>query len=166
MTGRMISKYRGECSACGGSWDVGAMIFFVEGDWKHWYCSESCARSVSVPVDAQTPQTVTYSTPQANIAVNAKESPPKGYYDAYKEGLVDRNRAIAHAHDENMAANERLVESLDGVSVNISGMEDAYLRLVQAIDLQTAVCDDLRAELAKIAKCMQDDYLARRGVQV
>ena len=137
MTGRMVSKYNGDCANCGGHWSAGDMIFFVEGDWKHYYCSESCARSVSVPVDAQTPSNPTYTAPTADIAVNAQET---------------RSRAIHEAHVENMEANTQLC--------------CAYDRLVTAIDLQTAVCDDLRAELAKIAKCMQDDYLARRGVKV
>lgn len=133
MVGRMKSNRPGQCPVCGSPWYEGSAIAYNEGR-QGFYCSDECAilalERVPVRVDAQTPQTVTYTTPRANIAVNE---------------ATERSRAIHEAHMENMAANERLV---------------------QAIDLQTAVCDDLRAELAKIALELKDARMEGHGIQL
>ncbi len=162
------------------------MIYYNQGR-VGYYCSESCAASVVVPVDAQTVPRIDYSTPQANIAVNAKET----LYTRRPEGSGEPHMTWEEAHSENMEANAHLVQQLtqlaveiyDGritrstanqalvnetrmMSIELQQIPKAVERLVQAIDLQTAVCDDLRAELAKIAKCMQDERLERHGVKL
>ena len=75
MTGRMVSKYPGECPECGGPWRAGDMIFYNEGVKGLYYdavcCAESATRRVVVPIDAQTPVKTTITYPQPNIAVNA-----------------------------------------------------------------------------------------------
>jgi hypothetical protein len=104
LTGRMVSKFPGKCLECGGVWKVNDMIFYNEGK-VGYFCSEPCAVSyaqwlagrVESPVDAQTAPQVTYTTPQANIAVNE---------------AVERSRAIHEAHMENMAANAELVRTI------------------------------------------------------
>ena len=106
MTGRMTSKRQGECSACGARMNMGQIIFYNEGDWAHYYCSEACARSVVVPVDAAS--TPTYTTPTVDIAVNATQS----LYRA-------RDEAIAKAHAENMAANADLVRAIDQLRASL-----------------------------------------------
>ena len=104
MTGRMVSKWPGKCLECVHEWRAGDMIFYNEGR-VGYYCSESCARSVVEPVDAQTAAAVQYTPPTADIAVNAQET---------------RSRAIQEAHMENMAANQRLVEQLHVVCTSMN----------------------------------------------
>ena len=103
MTGRMVSKWPGKCLECEHEWRAGDMIFYNEGR-VGYYCSESCARSAVEPVDAQTPSNPTYTTPTADIAVNAQET---------------RSRAIHEAHMENMAANADLVRVIDQLRASL-----------------------------------------------
>lgn len=108
MTGRMVSNYHGFCKECGHEWRAGDMIYYNEGKFVY-FCSEGCAqeavRRIVVPVDAQTPSNPSYTTPTADIAVNAQET---------------RSRAIHEAHMENMAANAALVQATDHLTAAIN----------------------------------------------
>ena len=115
MTGRMVSKWPGKCLECEREWRVGDMIYYNEGR-VGYYCSESCARSVVEPVDAQTAAAVQYTPPTADIAVNAQET---------------RSRAIHEAHMENMAANEALVGALAVLSKNVDAVRVALDKIAK-----------------------------------
>ena len=120
MTGRMISRKAGECSECGRTWAVGTPICFLPGDWSRYFCSESCAgaavQRVVVRVDAQTPSNPTYTTPTADIAVNAQET---------------RSRAIHEAHMENMQANAKLVLVTDQLITGIDHLTAAINKIAK-----------------------------------
>ena len=111
MTGRMVSKFPGKCLECSGVWKANDMIFYNEGK-VGYFCSEPCAVSyaqwlagrVETPVDAQTASNPSYTTPTADIAVNAQET---------------RSRAIHEAHMENMAANADLVRAIDQLRASL-----------------------------------------------
>ena len=127
MTGRMISKYDGECPECGGPWRAGDTIYYNEGVKGLYYdavcCAESASRRVVVPIDAQTPVKTTITYPQPNIAVNA----PGTTLDA-------RQEEIRAAHAENMRANEHLCTSIDFLSSVLADLRVAIQEWVKAVN--------------------------------
>jgi hypothetical protein len=143
MTGRMVSKFPGKCLECSGVWKANDMIFYNEGKIGY-FCSEPCAvsyaewlaASVGAPICVQTPSNPQYSSPTANIAVNAKETPYK---------MSERDAAMAAAHMENMTAHKELIEAMGATTIGM---------------------DHIRAALDKIAKWLVDDAMANRGLKL
>ena len=141
MTGRMVSKWPGKCLECQHDWRANDMIFYNEGR-VGYYCSESCARSAVEPVDAQTASNPSYTTPTADIAVNATQTIPRAVVEGVQrqtqEHIGVREKAIHEAHMENMQANADLVRQIE----------------------------HLTAAINKIAKWLVDDAMANRGLKL
>jgi len=112
----MQTKYNGDCPVCGGHWIAGSTIFFNRG-WSGYYCSLACAHHALDGKDLQPyGKGLKHSkgfadASTASTSVVVKDLPPP-----YSPPSVDRQQAIAKAHDENMKANENMVLALQSLT--------------------------------------------------
>ena len=128
MTGRMVSKYPGECPECGGPWRAGDTIYYNEGIKGLYYdalsCAESASRRAVVPVEgAKTTFTASVCPPPPVVASTGVSGP-----------LDTRQEEIRTAHQENMRANEHLCTSIDFLSSVLADLRVAVQEWVKAVN--------------------------------